>query len=132
MASLAERYGANIRLGELLQFLVGECRLWERQKRWNNQICGAYFIDLESPRPPDLPAGMLELRVVKGGGDKPQRNVQSRPQNLRQKMQPITDEMHESVHLNSVADATTHSSMRCLCLDNDHGERKWRRWKPIK
>ncbi len=67
LARLAARYGADIRLGELLAFLVGECRLWERQKRWNNQICGAYFIELESPRPPDLPASMREFKVVKGG-----------------------------------------------------------------
>ncbi len=67
LARLADRYGANIRLGELLAFLVGECRLWERQKRWNNQICGAYFCDLESPRPPDLPASMRAFKLVKGG-----------------------------------------------------------------
>lgn len=62
MTRFAERYGSRIRLGKLLQFLVGEYRLWERQKRWPNQICGAHFIDLRCPRPPDLPG----LRAVKG------------------------------------------------------------------
>jgi hypothetical protein len=67
LANLAERYGSRIRLGELLQFLVGECRLWSRAKDWKNQICGARYIDLDSPRPPDLPAAMRAFKVLDGG-----------------------------------------------------------------
>ncbi len=30
--------------------------------------CKAYFVDLERPgRPPDLPPGVMKLRVVQGG-----------------------------------------------------------------
>ncbi len=67
LARLAARYGEYMRMGELRAFLVGECWLWKRQRPWNSQICGAYFIDLESPRPPDLPADMRAFKLMTGG-----------------------------------------------------------------
>jgi hypothetical protein len=30
----------------------------------NRQVCGVYPPDLEQPRPPDLPPGLVRLRVV--------------------------------------------------------------------
>jgi hypothetical protein len=66
LARLASRYGSEIRLPEFLAFLVGECDLWETNRPWK-RACGAFFVDLERPKPPDLPAAMTKPRLIKGG-----------------------------------------------------------------
>ncbi len=71
LARLADKYGAQIKMGDLLAYLAGDCKIWERKLAWQTR-CGAYFIDLDwPPRPPDLPTeGQRRLRLV--GGDKKQ------------------------------------------------------------
>lgn len=67
LARLADKYGANIRMTDLLEHLAGDCRLWTpRHPRLEG--CGAFFEDLVgSPRPPDLPpAARRPLRIVAG------------------------------------------------------------------
>jgi hypothetical protein len=67
LGQLAKRYGADIRHGEALPFLVGERLLWKRQRSFNDRICGAYYVDLRSPQPPDLPAARRAFKIVPGG-----------------------------------------------------------------
>ena len=68
LARLADKYGAEIRMTDLLGFLAGDCKLWE-PRHPAMERCGAYFADLGSPlRPPDLPTeGQRRMRVVPGG-----------------------------------------------------------------
>jgi hypothetical protein len=42
--------------------------LWRTQSRSKKgrTDCGVYLPDLEQPRPPDMPPGMVKLRLVKG------------------------------------------------------------------
>jgi hypothetical protein len=41
--------------------------LWraEARSKKGKSACGVYLPDLEQPRPPDLPPGMVKLRLVK-------------------------------------------------------------------
>ncbi len=67
LARLAAKYGAEVHMQTVLRYLAGDCEYW-RPSHPYKQGCGAHFCDLETTtRPPDLPAGMLELRLVKGG-----------------------------------------------------------------
>src|SRR5947209_2405538 len=71
LARLAAKYGAEIRMDDLLDRLAGDCPDW-RPRHPYRPGCKARFVDLyqEPPRPPDLPAALLPprgLRVVGGG-----------------------------------------------------------------
>ena len=69
LARLAERYGAEIRMPELLALLSGDC-VFRGNKRFagSYETCGAVYSDLGTPpTPPDLPPTMARLKVVKGG-----------------------------------------------------------------
>jgi hypothetical protein len=59
LARLAEKYGAQIDMLQLLEFLAGDCRYWGRPRHPIHKGCGAYFCDLESGKPPDLPGPRL-------------------------------------------------------------------------
>ena len=65
LARLADKYGAEIALPELLDLLAGDCK-YRRPRHPAVPGCGACFPDLAPPtRPPDLPPGAHRLRVVK-------------------------------------------------------------------
>lgn len=74
LARLAEGHGAEIELPELLERITDDCP-WRIKQRyshpgqWDLVKCYARFLDLEWPRPPDLPPGIGGLRLVKGGRD---------------------------------------------------------------
>jgi hypothetical protein len=57
--------GAEIDLTALLAHLAGDCAMWGRQRHPFKEQCGAFFIDNGSSKPPDLPAAMRGLRVVR-------------------------------------------------------------------
>jgi hypothetical protein len=65
LARLADKYGAEVRLMELLGHFAGDCAMWEPQHPIMER-CGAYFVDLDLPKPPhDLPpAARRKLRAV--------------------------------------------------------------------
>jgi hypothetical protein len=63
LARLAVKYGAEILLDDLLVRLSADCP-WRDDPRGT---CGARFTDLPPRRPPDFPAAMVRLRLVKGG-----------------------------------------------------------------
>jgi hypothetical protein len=66
LARLAAKYGSEISLRDLLDRFSDDC-LWRaeaRRKRGQSNF-GVYLPDLEQPRPPDKPAGMVKLRLVK-------------------------------------------------------------------
>ena len=69
LARLAEKFGANIGLDDLLLKLTADCAGAGRSARHPyRRICKARFIDLDGPRrPPDLPPAMMPLRVIEGG-----------------------------------------------------------------
>jgi hypothetical protein len=71
LARLAAKYGAEIPLDELLDRLARDCR-WRRETGEGpagkyDPKCGARFVDLDAPRPPDLPPALAGLRVIRGG-----------------------------------------------------------------
>ncbi len=61
LARLAAKYGAEIDMQDLLEYLAGDCAYW-RPRHPYQKGCGAYFCDLGSGRPPDLPPGVTLLR----------------------------------------------------------------------
>ena len=67
LARLADKYGANCTLKELLELLAGDCKYRGRQRHPIRPGCGARFKDLEGPDrpPPDMPP--TKLRVVAKG-----------------------------------------------------------------
>jgi hypothetical protein len=67
LARLAAKYGPEITLRDLTDRFSYDC-LWRAQARSKKgkSACGAYLPDLEHKRPPDLPPGMVKLRLVKG------------------------------------------------------------------
>ena len=65
LARLAEKYGANIPLDELLARLVADCGA-KNPRHPLHRECRARFTDLDPPmRPPDQPATIMKL--VRGG-----------------------------------------------------------------
>jgi hypothetical protein len=70
LARLAAKMGPEATLDEVLRRFSYDC-LWRQESRakaaLKAQACGVYFPDLDQPRPPDLPPGMLKLRLVQGG-----------------------------------------------------------------
>ena len=66
LARIAAKYGPEITLRDLLDRFSYDC-LWRTQSRTTRgrTDCGVYLPDLENRRPPDLPPGMVKLRLVK-------------------------------------------------------------------
>ena len=64
---LAAKYGPGIGLCDLTEQFSNDC-LWraEARSKKGKSACGVYLPDLDNPRPPDLPPGMVQLRLVKG------------------------------------------------------------------
>jgi hypothetical protein len=73
LARLAEKYGADIPLCDLLARIALDCPReslpWERPPNQSDSRCKARFTDLEatSRPPPDLPPMMRKLIVIRGG-----------------------------------------------------------------
>jgi hypothetical protein len=67
LARLAAKYGPEITLRDLTERFSYDC-LWraEARSKKGKSACGVYLPDLEHRRPPDLPPGMVKLRLVKG------------------------------------------------------------------
>jgi hypothetical protein len=65
LARLAAKHGPEITLRELTDRFSYDC-LWRAEARLKKgkSACGLYLPDLEQPRPPDLPPGLVRLRVV--------------------------------------------------------------------
>lgn len=63
VARPAVKYGAEILLDDLVVRLSADCP-WRDDSRGT---CGARFADMPPRQPPDLPAGLLRFRVLKGG-----------------------------------------------------------------
>ena len=65
LARLAAKFGPEISLRDLLDRFSYDC-LWRAEARGKRGVsaCGVYLQDLEQPRPPDLPPGLVRLRVV--------------------------------------------------------------------
>jgi hypothetical protein len=67
LARLAAKYGADIRLDDLLRRLAGDCRYWCDRPQPRRFRCMARFCDIDPPtRPPDFPAQIRRIRVVRG------------------------------------------------------------------
>jgi hypothetical protein len=66
LARLAAKYGPEIALRDLTDRFSYDC-LWraEARSKKGKSACGVYLPDLEHKRPPDLPPGMVRLRLVK-------------------------------------------------------------------
>lgn len=74
LARLAEKFGADTPLELVLERIAHDCPYPAPYRARGNQYharCHAHFPDLTrpAPKPPDLPPGMVPLRVVKGGRD---------------------------------------------------------------
>ena len=63
---LAAKFGPEISLRDLTDRFSYDC-LWraEARSKKGKSACGVYLPDLEQPRPPDVPPGMVKLRLVK-------------------------------------------------------------------
>ncbi len=70
LARLADKYGANCALKELLDLLAGDCKYRGRQRHPIRPGCGARFRDLEGPDrpPPDMPPTRRLRLVAKESG----------------------------------------------------------------
>jgi hypothetical protein len=66
LARLAAKYGPEIALRDLTERFSYDC-MWraEARSKKGKSDCGVYLPDLEHRRPPDLPPGMVKLRLVK-------------------------------------------------------------------
>jgi hypothetical protein len=73
LARLAEKFGANIQLCDLISRIALDCPRkslpWERPAGQSDPQCKARFTDLEpaSRPPPDLPPMLKTLTVIQGG-----------------------------------------------------------------
>ncbi len=67
LARLAAKFGPEITLRDLTNRFSYDC-MWraEARSKKGKSACGVYLPDLEHKRPPDLPPGMVKLRLVKG------------------------------------------------------------------
>ena len=66
LARLAAKHGPEITLREVLSKFSYDC-LWREEscaRVKGADACGVYLPDLEQPKPPDLPPGLVKLRVV--------------------------------------------------------------------
>ena len=68
LTRLAAKFGPEIRLRDLLDRFSYDC-LWRAEARGKHGVssCGVYLPDLDHPRPPDLPPGLVKLRLIKNG-----------------------------------------------------------------
>jgi hypothetical protein len=68
LARLAAKYGPEISLRDVTERFSYDC-LWraEARSKKGKPACGVYLPDLENPRPPDLPPGLVKLRLIKSG-----------------------------------------------------------------
>jgi hypothetical protein len=66
LARLAAKFGPEITLRDLTDRFSYDC-LWraEARSKAGKSACGVYLPDLANPRPPDLPPGLLKLRLIK-------------------------------------------------------------------
>ncbi len=69
LARLAAKFGPQI---PVLDRIAMDCPWWDvpRASAKSSYVpkCKAHFVDLARPgRPPDLPPGLMKLRVVQGG-----------------------------------------------------------------
>jgi hypothetical protein len=67
VAVLAERYGADIEMEDLLEAVSASCGTRASERA---HACGAYFPDLPPEKPPDLPRALLpreRLKIIRGG-----------------------------------------------------------------
>ncbi len=68
LARLAAKYGSEFKLDDLLFQLSFDCMYRaDDRTRGDARGCGIYLLDLDQPRPPDLPPGMARLKILKGG-----------------------------------------------------------------
>lgn len=65
LARLAAKFGPEISMRDVLERFSYDClqRAEARGKR-GQSACGVYLPDLEQPKPPDLPLGMMRLRLI--------------------------------------------------------------------
>src|SRR5580693_9009760 len=65
LARLAAKFGPEISLRDLADRFSYDC-LWRAEAHGKRGVsaCGVYLPDLGQPRPPDLPPGLIRLRVV--------------------------------------------------------------------
>ncbi len=65
---LADKYGSNVRMDDLLKQLAGGCKLADPRHPFADR-CAAYFIELDFPQPPpDMPpSARAKLHVVSNG-----------------------------------------------------------------
>jgi hypothetical protein len=66
LARLASKYRPEISLRDLTDRFSYDC-MWRKEAhgRKGKSGCGVYLPDLEQPRPPDKPPGLVKLRLVK-------------------------------------------------------------------
>jgi hypothetical protein len=68
LAALAERFGADADMRDVLEAISSSCRARIDPNR--RLICAAYLPDIPPPAPPDLPRAMLpreRLKIIRGG-----------------------------------------------------------------
>jgi hypothetical protein len=89
LAICAQRYGAGVRMADLLSVFVSRCpydphsQIRKPQKYGHH--CGAYMPDLGRPSPPDLSPAMSGLTLIEGGKDE-QLPAQPRPAERRRRI----------------------------------------------
>jgi hypothetical protein len=66
LARLADKFGCESTLDSVLERMTRDCP-WRKDGAFSNSGCGIYCFDLPPKVPPDLPPGMLKLRVAKRG-----------------------------------------------------------------
>jgi hypothetical protein len=66
LARLAAKFGPEISLRDLTDRFSYDC-LWraEARSKRGRSSCGVYLPDLEQPRPPDAPPGLVKPRLIK-------------------------------------------------------------------
>ena len=66
LAPLAAKFGPEIALRDLTDRFSYDC-MWRAEAHGSKgkSGCGVYLPDLEHPRPPDAPPGMVKLKLVK-------------------------------------------------------------------
>ena len=66
LARWAPKFGPEVSLRDLTDRFSYDC-MWraEAHGRKGKSGCGVYLPDLEQPRPPDAPPGMVKLRLVR-------------------------------------------------------------------
>jgi hypothetical protein len=62
---LAAKYGADVEMRKLLEYLASDCAMWGRQLHPVKEQCRPFFVDTDSPKPPEIPAGMRKSKVVR-------------------------------------------------------------------